>query len=204
MSNNSTQQHTFANPGPSALIGLVMACFCLFAINTGKVEGTAAPVLACWMVGGGLLQYAAGLMELRNGDQKGGNTFFVFGAFLMFANALSLMTKYLLAQHGMPFDARIEGWAWLGITSCIILWTPAFLRKSNAILCTMVVVLDVTLILISLVDMAVIDKATYGPISGWALLIIGILGIYLTGAITVNEAFDRAVLPIPGPVLKDK
>ena len=196
------QQHTFANPGPGALIGLIMACFCLFAMNTGKLDSTAAPVLSAWMFGAALLQYPTGLMELRNGDQKGGNTFFVFGAFLCCANAISLMVKYLLTQNGMPFDSRVEGWAWLAITLCVLLWTPAFLKKSTAILFTMMVTLDIALVPLSFVDMGVLDKATFAPVIGWLLLIMGIQGIYLTGAMILNEAFDKTILPIPGPVLK--
>jgi succinate-acetate transporter protein len=198
---NPNQQHTFANPAPGALIGLVMACFCLFAINTGKVSSAAAPILACWLIGGGLLQYMTGLMELRNGDQKGGNTFFLFGAFLMFANAFSLLTKYILTQKSLPVDVAIEGWAWLAVTICVILWTPAFLRKNTAILFSMMCTLDVALVFVSFIDIGILDKTIYAPIPGYALLIMGIQGIYLSGAMILNEAFDRTILPIPGPIL---
>lgn len=71
-----------------------------------------------------------------------------------------------------------------------------------ALLFAMVAILDVALVIISLVDMAVIDKATFAPISGWLLLLIGILGVYLSGGNIVNEAFDRTIIPIPGPIIK--
>jgi succinate-acetate transporter protein len=199
---HQTHQHTFANPGPAALIGLVMACFSLFALTNGKVNGTAAPILACWLVGGGLLQYMTGIMELRNGDMKGGNTFFLFGSFLMFANAISVMTKFILTTKNIPFDPRIEGWAWLGITICVLLWTPAFLRKTTGILFTMMVTLDVALVFLSFLDMGVLDKAVFGTIPGIALLVMAIQAIYLTGAMILNDAFDKTILPIPKPIIK--
>jgi len=200
---SSSHEHVFANPGPAGLVALAMACFTFFALLTGKVSGTAAPVLACWMIGGGLIQYGTGWMELRNGVTKGGNVFFMFGAFFMFVTALSLFTKYMLTQKGMPIDPRVEGWAWLAATIGLILWTPAYMKNSPKLLFFAVVLIDIALICISFMDMGVAPKATYAPIAAWTLLLAGIIGLYLSGAIMLNTEFGRVVLPTTTPMIVD-
>jgi len=197
----SQHEHVFANPGPAGLTALAMACFAFFAMFTGKVTGGAAPMLACWLIGGGLIQYAVGWQELRNGDIKGGNVFLMFGSFFMFVTALSLFTKYMLGQHGMAFDARIEGWCWLAATIALILWTPAYMKNSPKILFFAVVLIDIALVLISFMDMGVLAGATYKPPAAWCLMIAGLIGLYLAGAIMLNTVFGRAVLPTTTPMV---
>lgn len=198
----SDHEHTFANPGPAALTALAMACFAFFAIYTGKVGATAAPVLACWMIGGGLIQYAVAWMELKNGDIKGGNVFLMFGSFFMFVTALSLFTKYMLSQHGMQFDAHIEGWCWLAATLALIVWTPAYMKNSPKIMFLVVGLVDIALLLISFMDMGVLAGATYKPIAGWILFVVGVLGVYVSGAIMLNTVFGKSILPTTTPMIK--
>lgn len=200
---SSTHEHVFANPGCAGLVALAMACFTFFALLTGRVTHDAAPVLACWMVGGGLIQYACGWMELRNGVIKGGNVFLMFGAFFMFVTAISLFTKYMLAEKGMPVDPRVEGWAWLAAAIGLILWTPAYMKNSPALLFLAVVLIDVALICIAFMDMGVWPKATSAPIAAWALLLAGIIGLYLSGAIMLNTEFGRVILPTSTPLVKE-
>lgn len=195
-------EHVFANVAPAGLIALAMACWAFWAMYTGRVNGTAAPVLAAWMIGGGLVQYAVGWMELRNGDIRGGNVFLFFGAFFMFVTALSLMTKYLLAQNGMPMDARIEGYCWMACAIGLILCTPAYATKGSKVMFVVVVIVDVCLVIIALMDMAAIPKAVYAPPTGWALFVVGCLGLYMAGAVMVNTMFGKSVFPVPGPLIK--
>jgi len=60
MSGNSS----WANPAPAGLVALAVACFTFYAILTGKVDGTAAPLLGCWIIGGFVVQLIVGLIEL--------------------------------------------------------------------------------------------------------------------------------------------
>ena len=196
-------EHVFANPAPAGLIALAMACWTFWAMYTGRVTGGAAPVLAAWMIGGGLVQYATGLIELRNGAIKGGCVFLFFGAFFMFVTALSLITKYLLAQNGMPFDARIEGYAWMACAIGLILFTPAYATKSPKFMFFLVVIVDICLVLIALMDMNAIPKAVYAPPTGWMLFIVGCMGLYLAGGIMINSEYGRSIVPLTTPLVKD-
>ena len=196
----SDHEHVFANPAPAGLIALAMACWTFWAMYTGRVTGDAAPVLACWMVGGGLVQYVVGMFELRNGVQLGGNVFLFFGAFFMFVTALSLMTKYLLAKNGLPMDARIEGYAWMACAIGLIGFTPAYL-KGPKLMFLLVVIVDICLVLIALIDMAAIPKAAYAAPVGWMLFLVGVMGLYLATAVMLNTAFGKSVLPTTTPFI---
>lgn len=195
-------EHTFANPGPAGLIALAMACWAFWAMYTGRVTGDAAPALAAWMVGGGLVQYAVGWIELRNGEIRGGNVFLFFGAFFMFVTALSLITKWLCAKNGLTVDARIEGYCWMACAIGLIFLTPLYAYKTTSIMFVVVAIVDVCLVLIALMDMAAIPKAVYAPPVGWALFVVGCLGIYVAGALGCNTHFGKTIFPLPGAIIK--
>ncbi|HPC04688.1 MAG TPA: GPR1/FUN34/YaaH family transporter, partial [Syntrophales bacterium] len=59
-------QHTFATPGPAGLAALAVACFGFGAVFLGKVGLGGLPLLAAWLVGGGIVQYTTGVMELKD------------------------------------------------------------------------------------------------------------------------------------------
>jgi len=198
----SEHPHTFANPAPAGLIALAMACWAFWAMYTGRVTGDAAPALAAWMVGGGLVQYAVGWMELRNGDIKGGCVFLFFGAFFMFVTALSLITKYLCAKNGLVVDARIEGYCWMACAIGLIGFTPGYMKGSPKLMFLVVCIVDVCLVLIALMDMGAIAKAVYAAPTGWAVFVVGCCGLYLSTAIMTNTMFGRTILPTTTPMVK--
>jgi succinate-acetate transporter protein len=127
----------------------------------------------------------------------GGNTFLFFSAFFMLVGGLEMITKFYLINKGIAFDAHIDGWAWLVLTTAILLWTPAFL-KSTRLLTIIVLLLDASLPFITLMDLGILPK-TYSFIPGWGLLLAGIVAIYLSSAMVVNNAFGKEFYPLPGP-----
>lgn len=191
----------WANPSPAGLVALAMACFTFFALLTGKVEHTAIPLLACWLIGGFVVQLIVGIIELLEGNSTGGNVFTFFAAFFMLVGGLEFMVKYFASINGWPIDARIDGWAWLALALALLMWTPAYF-KSPLILCLAVLCLDVAVPIITLVDLHVLP-ATMAPIAGYFLAITGALGLYVASAIILNTAYNRTILPMPGPFIKD-
>lgn len=192
----------WANPAPAGLLALAIACFTFFALLTGKVEHTAIPLLACWLFGGFIVQLVVGLMEMLEGNTTGGNVFTFFAAFFMLVGGLEFMVKYFAAIHGWPLDARIDGWAWLTLAIALLMWTPAYF-KAPLILTIAVLTLDVAVPIIALMDLQVISH-TMAPVAGNFLLVTGILGLYVASAVMLNTAYNRPVLPMPGPLVKDK
>ncbi|BBO82675.1 hypothetical protein DSCO28_32410 [Desulfosarcina ovata subsp. sediminis] len=197
-----SQEHSFASPAPSGLGALAMACFCFFALLSGKVTHSAAPVLACWMIGGGIVQIVAGVIELKDRNIVGGNVFTFFAAFFMFVTALSLLTKYGLANAGLPMDTTIEGWGWLAGAAFLIMMTPNYL-KATKLMFLLVILVDIALICIVMLDLKLdVNRAAVAQTAAWLLLVCGCIAIYLAGAISINTNFEKAILPIPGPFIK--
>lgn len=193
----------WANPGPSGLVALGVACFIFYALMCGKVEPTAMPLLGIWLLGGFVVQVIVGLMELLEGSTTGGNVFTYFAAFFMLVGGLEMLLKYFASVYGWPMDARIDGWGWLVLSVSLILWTPAYLKSGPLSLIGAILALDVATIIVAFKDMGALTAPWAGPTAGTFLLIAGIFGIYTGAGIVVNTAFGRAVLPMGGPLIKD-
>ncbi|WKW52004.1 acetate uptake transporter family protein [Rhodomicrobium lacus] len=190
----------WANPTPAGLVGLAVACFCFFALLSGHVTKEAMPLLGLWLLGGFIIQFTVAILDYKSNNSTGGNTFLFFAAFFMFVGGVEMLMKYDMIVRQVPFDARIDGWAWVVLTLVLWLWTPAFL-KNTALLFAIVALLDVALPFVALMDLGLIGKSN-AYIPAWALLGAGIVGIYLSGALVVNTAFGRKVLPLPGPLVE--
>lgn len=195
MQNNGTTKE-WANPTPAGLVALAVACACFFAMLTGRVETSALPLIACWLLGGFVVQLVVGLLDLKGGNHTGGNTFLFFSAFFMLVGGLEMLQKYRAITAGAPLDARIDGYAWSVLTVVLLLWTPAFF-KSFSLLSVVVALLDVALPFIALTDLGVLAKS-FGQISAWALLAAGAVAVYLCAAQIVNLAYGRIIYPLPG------
>lgn len=199
---SSSEHGGWASPGPAGLTALAVACFTYFAVLTGKVPGTVAPMLACWLMGGFVVQLLVGIIELREGHILGGNVFTFFAAFFMLAGGLEFFVKTSAAFAAFKPTSQIDGWAWIVLTVTLILWTPAYLKTSTTALGILVLALDVGVVFVTLKDLALMPAATAGPYAGWCLLIGGILAIYITTAIQLNAAWGKTILPLGGPILK--
>jgi hypothetical protein len=199
----SEQEHSFANPGPAALGALAIACFAFYALLTGKVTHDAAPIMACWLVGGAICQLVAAVIELKDHNISGGNVFLFFGSFFMVVTALSLVTKYGLHAAGLPFDATIEGWCWLAGWGFLVLVTPCYL-KGPKLLFWGFIAADVGILCIALMDLnlTALPLPLMANVAGWLILVLGIIGVYLAGAICVNTTFGRSILPTTTPYVK--
>lgn len=195
MQNEQTQK-PWANPTPAGLVALAVACFCFFALLTGRVEPSAMPLLGCWLLGGFAVQIIVALLDLKGGNATGGNTFLYFSAFFMLVGGLEMIFKYNAIAAGSPLDARIDGFSWSVLALVVILWTPAFLKNFN-LLSIIVLLLDVACPFIALTDLGVLPKS-FSHVPGWALLAAGIVAIYLSAATIVNAAYGRIVFPIIG------
>lgn len=195
--NQDNQIKEWSNPTPAGLVALAIACFCFFALLSGKVTHDALPLLGCWLIGGFVVQIIVALLDLKSGNSTGGNTFLFFSAFFMLVGGLEMIMKFNMANKGIVFDAQIDGWAWMVLTSALILWTPAFF-KSTRLLTIVVLALDVSLPFITLMDLGILPK-TYATIPAYGLLVAGIVAIYLSSAMIVNTAYGKKVYPLPGP-----
>jgi len=186
------QTKEWSNPTPAGLVALAVACFCFFALLNGFVGHDALPIIGCWLIGGFVIQVVVGLLDLKGGNNTGGNTFLFFSAFFMLATGMGMFFKYFAGAG--EISPVIDGYAWLCLSIVLILWTPAFL-KPFGILSLLVLTLCVALPFISLLDLGVLG-AEFKVVPAYALLIAGLFGIYLSSAMVVNKAYGREVYPL--------
>lgn len=191
----------WANPGPAGLVALAMACFTFFALFTGKIEGSALPLLGIWLIGGFVVQVIVAVIELKEGAIVGGNVFLFFSAFFMLVTGLECLFKFWASTKGVAVDARIDGWAWTVLAVSLLLWTPAYF-KSPLVMSLLVLALDIAVPVVALKDLGVIDPVIGSAIAGWFLLIGGIFGIYMAAGTVLNTAFGKQVLPLGAPIIK--
>ena len=198
-----TKEHTFVTPGPAGLGALAVACFGFGAVFTGKVGLGGFPLLAAWLVGGGVVQYTVAVMELKDHNMTGGNVFLFFAAFFMFAAALSVISKYLMLSGvigSVKPEPMVEGFCWMAGASFLTAVTPAYL-KSPTPLFVLVILLDIVLWLIVGLDMGMLS-AGVKPAIGYLLFAAGWIGVYLVAAIVNNHTYGRVILPTFGSLIK--
>jgi len=187
----------WANPTAAGLVALSVACFCFFAMLNGYVETSALPLIGCWLLGGFVVQVIVGVIDLKNRNHTGGNTFLFFSAFFMLVGGLEMFIKYHGVISGVPVDARIDGYAWMALTLVLFLWTPAFLR-SFSLLSLIILALDVALPFIVLLDLKILPPE-FAVVPAYALLAAALIAIYYCSALVVNAAYGKTVYPVIGP-----
>ena len=199
----SQQEHSFASPGPAAFAALAIACFAFFAILTGKVSHDAAPIVACWLVGGAVVQLIAGVIELKDKNISAGNLMLFFGSFFMLVAALSMGAKYGLHAAGLPFDSRVEGWCWLAGWFFLIMLTPCYL-KAPRLLFWALIMADIAIFCIAMIDLklTVLPLHLMATVAGWLVLGVGLLALYLGGAVAINTTFGKPIIPTTTPYVK--
>lgn len=191
----------WATPAPAGLVALAVACFGFFAILTGKVTGAAAPVLGIWLIGGFVIQISVALIELKNGHLTGGNVFLFFSAFFMLVGGMEFIFKFFVALNKWKVDFIMDGWLWLPLFITLILWTPAYLKESSAVMGIVVLLLDVTVFCVTFMDMGKLPHS-YASIAGYCALIAGVGALWIASAAILNTAFGKTILPMPGPIIK--
>lgn len=193
----SEQVHSFASPGPAGLGALAVATFGFGAVFLGKVGLGGLPLLAAWLIGGGIVQYTTAVIELKDRNITGGNVFLFFSAFFMFGAALSVIAKFFMHQYGMTPLTYVEGWCWMAGAGFLTIVTPAYLKGPKTLF-FIVVFLDIALWIIAGLDLGIFP-AGLKPVVGYLLIGSGVLALYTAGAVVNNTAFGRTVMPLPAP-----
>ena len=211
----SESKSTFANPIPAGLGALSVACFAFGAVYLEKVTLAGYPLLAAWLIGGGIVQVLTAIIELKNKNITAGNVFLFFSAFFMFSASLSVLAKFamiLSVKNGMVpaglFDFSsykiIEGYCWVGGASFITIIIPSYLKAAPRPLTLMIVLLTTCLWIIAGLDLQLIQDTNkfWHHCVGYLAITSGFLAIYIVGAVCNNTVFEREVMPLFVPAVK--
>jgi len=194
----------WANPAPAGLVALGVAGLTFYALLSGSVSAGALPLLGCWLMGGALVQFTVGVIELKEGALVGGNVFLFFSGFFMLAGALEMFVKYFAAAYKfpIPLDAHIDGYAWIILSIALIFLTPVYMKSSNTVMGLILILLTPAAILVALMDGGWIGATPWKPIAAYLLGGVGLLGVYMASAIWVNSTFGRTIMPTGSPMIK--
>ncbi|MFQ6051771.1 MAG: acetate uptake transporter [Candidatus Hydrothermarchaeota archaeon] len=145
------------------------------------------PTLAMALAFGGTAQFVAGLIEFRRGALFPGTAFCSYGAFWW---SLFILLFTLpggeVATKPMGLFGFFLMWTFFTIPFCIAV------IKHGKFLTLLFWLLILAFILLDL-HFAIGFSAV---VTGWEITILGLLAIYIAGAILVNTEFQRTVIPL--------
>lgn len=198
----SNENSSWANPMPAGLTALTIAVFIFYGMFTGKVTGAASVIGGIWLICGFFVQMVVGIIELKEGSVVGGNTFTWFSGYFMLATGAVWIFEYFAAIYGWKFDAHITGYTWFAITLVLWMQWPALAKSMPLTVFLLICVMNLSLPLITGINLGLLDPKVYGPIAGNMAGISGLFGAYSTAAVMNNLAFGRQIFPFPGPVIR--
>ncbi len=194
----------WANPSPAGLVALALALVLFYAVIGGHVEGTAAPLVGLWLLGGFVVQIIVALIELKEGAFVGGNVFTIFAAFFMLTGAASFYFKYFAGINGWPLDTTVDGYAWAVLTVTLIIFTPAYFKTTPAAFNILFLLMDIGLVILTLMDLHIISHHPWASIFSNMCLVNTCLTLYIVAAIVINSTFAKVILPMGAPFIKAK
>lgn len=198
-----SEKHGWASPAPAGLVALGIACFTFYASLSGSVGPGAAPLMGCWLIGGFVIQFVVGVLELKEGNLTGGNVFLFFSAFFMLTGGLEMFVKFFASVNSWKLDARIDGWAWLVLLIILVFYAFAYYRQTAFVMNILVTLLTGAVFFIAFIDLQWIDGSVR-MIPAYLLLVAGFVAIYMSAAIILNSAYEKSILPVGKPILGKK
>lgn len=191
------EQAAVADPLPLGLAGFASATFTISAVFAGWFA-TSDVVLAIpvALVFGGIGQFLAGMWAFRRGNLLAATAFGAFGAF----NASWALLEWLTLTKVLPSSA---GGGNPGYVTGIFILTFALISLYLAVAAlgdnlTVSVILFILALtyLCDGIGVMIGGQNVLMYIGGYAGLVTSVIAFYLSGAIVINSAFKREVLPV--------
>ncbi len=198
-------QGGWANPVPAGLISLSVAVLMFYAMFMGYVTKPGClPIMGFWLLGCFIVQFVVALVEIKEGAFNGGNVFLFFSAFFCFTTGAELIFKYfaIINKWAPSFDGRVDGWAWVILGVALIPISFCYFKAAPLSMNFMVICLDFAVIFITGMDIGIMNPAVYAKYAAYGCLGAAIFAMYTVAAVFLNTNFERAILPMPGPMIK--
>jgi len=191
-----------ANPAPLGLAGFGLTTVILSSINAGLLTGDGpnltAVVVPLAFAYGGVAQIIAGALEFKNNNTFGTVAFTSYGLFWWWY-AFLLWTSgagWIKAPAGNALGLTLLMW---GVFT-LYMWIPTF--RLNFTLWTVFGFLWITFFLLAGGDLGM--GTGWHTAGGWVGLITGLDALYLSFAEVTNATLGSAVIPVGGPIIRDK
>ena len=175
MSDTNTQ---IADAGAAGWIGLSVAAIMAGAFLCGFVGPKSLLLMACISLACWVAYMGAAITQLKLGNAAGGITWLYFGAFFAFGAALNYAVSYFAPIYHWDLDPKIIGIEWAIITVILVLTTPLFVKYAPAAGSIAIIAADVGLAALALIYLGFASPFMF-QLSGWALIITGVLAIIM-------------------------
>jgi len=192
----------WANPAPAGIIALGFAVMMFYALLTGKVPSESHMLAGLWLLGAFVIQTTVGLIELKMGNDVGGNIFLWFGPFFCLATGLVFIWEYFAHIYGWPVNLELQGYLWICIW--IVMWTnwPIFLKQFPLSLIIVFSLMNICAPLMAFMNLGMIPTKVYAPIIGNCMGATAILALYSGAGMITNKYFGRPIIPLGSPIIK--
>jgi len=195
-------EHKYGNAGAIGFIGFGLATSLLSLAYIGVFPDNTAPMLGMIIFIGGFVEIVAGAMLWKMGDSFASLAFTAFGFFW-----LTLATVYLAPSLGIYDVAGVYvGPTGKAMACYLALWGifaggmaigAAKAPKAVTLLLAMLSILFFLLAIVNgVTESWSADLLKFAGVWG---LINGLVGIYITLAMVINETFGKEVLPLFAP-----
>jgi succinate-acetate transporter protein len=184
-----------ADPAPLGLAAFALTTFLLSVNNAGWTDGGAA-WLGFAFAYGGLAQLLAGMWEFRNRNVFGATAFSTYGAFW-----IGLGLYVLLAEEASPNVVNDLAWILLAFAifnTYMLLWST---RVTVAVFLVFLA-LEATEVVLSVGFFT--DTQSIVEAGGIVGVVTAAIAWYASAAGVVNGMAGRHVLPVGGPMWKDR
>jgi hypothetical protein len=182
-----------ANPAPLGLLAFGLTTVLLNLANAGYYS-LDSMILAMGLAYGGLAQIIAGAMEFRKGNTFGTVAFSSYGFFWWSFVALVLLPKITALSPIIeaPTSASMAAYFFMwGLFTFVMFFGT--LKANRAI---QFVFMSLSILFFLLTAHVLTGNAALGTATGYEGVICGLSAVYLGLAEVLNEALEKAFLPI--------
>ncbi len=191
------KKEAFANPGPAGLMVLAFYLGALWPVATHQAPHQMANVLIALGFAGGIVQFTAGVIDLKNGEIMTGNIMLAFSAFMWLG-----FWEFLGKSLGfIPENTTIvDGWVFIIMGILMSGFTIGHL-KAPKIAFWFMIFTDIFFLSAGLFFLTM--KGILWVIAGWSLPFVIFTILWTVFGIVLNGVFGKTVIPMGKPFITD-
>lgn len=187
---------TLADPTALGVFGLSIATLVASTSKLGWLPGSTY-VIPWAIFLGSLAQLIASMVDFKKANYYGAIVLATFGLFWMAVATHWAIGLGWFGDIGTA-DPRHFAVACFGyFIFCLFITVATF--EVNKAFSIILVLVDILLISLALQGFG-INSAFFGSLAAYSELIIGLVGLYTTGAVFMNNFFGRQILPLGKPM----
>ncbi len=191
------EKKPFANPGPAGLMVLAFYLSALWPVVTHRAPHEMINVLIALGFAGGLVQFTAGIIDLRNGEVMTGNIMLAFSAFMWLG-----FWEFLGKSFGfIPENTSVvDGYVFIVMGILMVGFTFGHLKAPKI---TLLFMIFTDIFFLSAGSFFLTHNLALWNIVGIILPLIILSILWIVFGIVLNGVFGKEIVPMGKPLIKD-